>query len=110
MDWLIHPAPLLQLVAAALATWRLAVLLVFEAGPWALVRRLRSRLGIEHDDFGVPAGVPETWPGSVFGCPWCMAAWTTPLVYGILWAAPYVVVGLATWAAATLLEAYRPGR
>ena len=110
MTWLIDPAPPLQIAAVVLAVWRISVFLVYEAGPWRIIHRLREHLGIEHDDAGQPAGIPETMPGSLFGCVWCMALWTTPVVYGILWVAPYVVVGLGTWAASSLLEAWRERR
>ena len=108
MTWLMDPAPLLQVVAVVLATWATAVTLIYKGGPGGILLRLRTWFGVQHDDDGVPAGIPETWPGSVFGCAWCMAFWTTPVVYGILWVSPYIVVGIATWGAAMLLESFRP--
>ena len=108
MTWLMDPDPLLQVVAVALATWATAVTLIYKGGPGNVILLLRKRLGVVHDEDGAPAGIPDTWPGSVFGCVWCMSLWTTPVLYGILWAAPYVVVGIATWGAAMLLESFRP--
>ncbi len=107
MTWLIHPEPLLQVIGVVLGAWRLSVLLVFEGGPAGLIRRLRELMGVEHNDDGEPIGIPETFPGSLFGCTWCMTAWTTAALYAILWVAPYVVVGIGTWGAACLLETYR---
>ena len=110
MTLLLDPPIWLQLPLVALAAWRLAVLLVLEGGPGGIFRRLRSLVGIEHDDGGAPTSWPEHLPGSLFTCVWCLSFWTTLLLYGILLVAPYVVVVLGTWGAATYLEAYRNGR
>jgi hypothetical protein len=101
----------LELAAAGVASWRLAALLVYEGGPWRLILRLRGRLGIEHDDEDLPLHGPA-WPDGprVFKCVWCMSFWTTLAVCLILWVAPYIVMALAVWGIATLLEAFRDRR
>ncbi len=98
---------LLELAAMALASWRVAALLVHEAGPFGIVLRLRERLGITHDDSGRASSWPEDGVARLFTCVWCMSFWTTLSVYGILWVEPDVVMVLAVWGAATLLEALR---
>ena len=110
MTLLFDPPVWIQLPMVVLAAWRVAVLLVLEAGPWDVFLRLRTLMGIGHDDSGAPSAWPEDPPGSLFVCVWCLSFWTTLVLYGILWVAPYVVVVLGTWGAATYLEAYRNGR
>jgi len=107
---LLDPPVWLQLPLIVVAAWRVAVLLVLEGGPFAVFRRLRNLMGFEHDEAGQPVSWPDDLPGSLFACVWCLSFWTTLALYGILWVAPYVVVVLGTWGAATYLEAYRNGR
>lgn len=55
------PSPLLLFIYA-LATWRLAVMLVDEDGPFDVfdhVRRIANRIGL----------------GQLFSCIWCMSVW-----------------------------------
>lgn len=57
---------------AALATWRLSHLFMYEAGPWGSVQKLRAYFGVRHD----PDGTPVAWPdGSVFECFLCFSVW-----------------------------------
>lgn len=59
----------------ALATWRVASLLVHEGGPGSMFRGLRELVGITHDDQGNHLIVPETFLGGVFSCVWCASVW-----------------------------------
>lgn len=108
MDWVLNPPIYLQVGAGALVAWRLAVLFAYEAGPFRLILKFRERLGYDHDDDGHVVSYRDDFPVSLLSCVWCLSFWTTLVVYGILWAAPYFVVVLGTWAAATYLEAIRP--
>ena len=110
MTLLLDPPVWIQLPMVVLAAWRVAVLLIWEGGPGGIFRWVRTRMGIQHDEGGAPTTWPDGFPASLFTCVWCLSFWTTLLLYGILWAAPYVVVVLGTWGAATYLEAYRNGR
>ncbi|KKL69780.1 hypothetical protein LCGC14_2111500 [marine sediment metagenome] len=101
---------LLELGAAALATWRLAVLTVYDTGPFRLFVRLRERLGFVYNDDGDVVSWPDNWLVSLITCVWCMSFWTTLAVCGILWVEPYIVMVLAVWGAATLMEALRNRR
>jgi len=105
-----RPDNLLEFMVLSLAAWRLAALLVYEAGPWDIFRRLRERIGIQHDDSGQPASWPDGGLGRLFACVWCVSFWTTLVVCVILWVESYVVMVLAVWGAATLLEAFRDRR
>ncbi len=100
---LFDPPLVLQFFFGFLAAWRLAFALIFDAGPLGVFTKVRERVGIRHDDDSWPDG----FPASLFRCVLCMTFWTTPLVYAILWAAPPLVVLIATWAAASLVEALR---
>jgi hypothetical protein len=93
-----------DLVVAALAAWRIAVFLVVERGPFGLVTRLRALAGVEHDEDGDATVWPTRLPGALFGCVWCMTAWTAGAMYGILAIRPEVVVGLAIWGLASAID------
>jgi hypothetical protein len=62
---------LVDLVIGGLATWRLSHLLLYEAGPFAVFRRLRERLGVEYDEFGHV--VSFRW--EITTCIWCLSVW-----------------------------------
>ncbi len=107
---LFDPPLVLQFFFGFLAAWRLAFALIFDAGPFGVFIKVRERVGIQHDDDGRPQSSPEGFPASLFRCVLCMTFWTTPVVYAILWAVPPLVVLIATWAAASLVESFRVGR
>lgn len=89
-------ALLAQALLIGLAAWRLAALLVYERGPYAIFLRFRERLGYQHNE----DGEPEVWPGGwreVFSCVWCLSIWTAPLMWG-LWELEELIV--VVWAAA----------
>jgi hypothetical protein len=62
----------------ALATWRIANMLVAEDGPSHLIFRLRHRLGVRcldrecRDRYADP---PDGFLPSLFLCVWCMGVW-----------------------------------
>lgn len=75
-----------ELVILALAAWRLAHLLVHEAGPYAGFARLRYALGVRavvtKDAHGQPQASRAAltpW-AELFTCVWCMAVWTAALL------------------------------
>lgn len=82
---------LLDLLILALATWRLAYLLVRETGPFGLFTRLRAR----------------TTLGGVLNCTYCMSIWTAALM-AALWLTPLqpIVWALAVSGAALMLASY----
>jgi hypothetical protein len=91
-------ALLAQALLIGLAAWRLASLLVNERGPYNMFVGFRERLGYEHDE----SGKPSAWPGGwreVFSCVWCLAIWTSLLMWG-LWELEELIV--VVWAAAAM--------
>ena len=95
---------ILDMAAIGLATWRLASLLVNEAGPGGVFLRLREWLGIEHD----ATGRPNIWAGdglpALFSCVWCMSVWMAGLAYLIWWLSPILAYILAVSAVAILAQ------
>lgn len=91
--------PLARIIVAGLGGWRLASLLVAEAGPWDVFARFRSRIGVP--EFGeVKSGF---LPG-LFSCVWCMSIWTTALCWG-LWELHWGIPGaLAAMGVAVTVE------
>lgn len=87
---------LLAVAIRALATWRLAHLLMYEAGPWNIIIQLREYFGVRHDPDGTPVGYPD---GSVFECFLCFSVWTG-LVSSLLpasWLRPLALSAFAIW-------------
>lgn len=95
---------MLDMGALGLASWRLASLLVQEAGPYGVTEWFRERLGIRHED-----GIPSSWPGAglaaLFSCVWCMSVWTAGLLYLVWRFTPIPVYILAASALAVGLQA-----
>jgi len=59
-------------VMLAAATWRLTHLLMYEAGPFKLIVRLREMTGVKHED-DQPIAHPD---GNIFECFLCLSIWT----------------------------------
>ena len=104
-------AELAAILILALAAWRLAVMLVEEAGPWAVFARLRRRVGLlplPVNHHGVAIGRVATTPlAELFACVWCMSLWTAAGLAVLLWLAPAlrpVAVVLALSALAILMQ------
>lgn len=103
-----RPEPL-DLLLAALAVWRLGLLLTRERGPFDVFLCLRTRAGIEHDEEGRPLRWSENrfWP-SLLSCLWCCSVWcgvgcTLLLLVAPFWAV-WIFTPLALSAAALLFE------
>jgi hypothetical protein len=92
----------LDLILSALAGWRLASMLVNEAGPFGWFASLRFRVGLRpitaKDASGklVTQRVALNTVAELFSCVWCMAVWTTALV-SIPWWPVEVVRFLLAW-------------
>ena len=102
-DFLITPKAV-EFAIMSVATWRLAFLLVYEGGPFGIVRRLRQWLGIDHDPKGQPLPYLGGGFGGLFACIWCMSFWQAIMVLAVWVYAPYVVVGLSLWGMASLID------
>jgi hypothetical protein len=86
-----------ELVLVALITWRVAVLLVMDDGPFFVIRKVRAALWRD--------GLPTPLFGEVLQCVGCTSFYTAPVAYGIVeWAPEVVVLSLAAWSAATLAQ------
>ena len=72
----------MDLVVLILAAWRLTSLLSSEAGPFAILDRLRHAAGVRYDSDGIPFGLNELARGLV--CPWCLSVWVG-VGFGLVW-------------------------
>lgn len=71
-----------SLIIIALATYRLAYMLVYEKGPRQMFVRFRERIGIiNYDDELV---IPDTFLGGLFTCTHCLSLWLSALLF-LLW-------------------------
>lgn len=58
-----------------LATWRIASLLVREAGPFDIFIHIRELTGVKHDEDGNIFMLPDNFFAGVLSCVWCCSIW-----------------------------------
>lgn len=66
-----------HLIVYSIAIWRISNLLVNEAGPLNIFRRLREWAGIRHDDSGAAFMIPDNFMAQLFSCIWCFSVWVS---------------------------------
>ena len=66
---------IISLLIYILATWRIASLLVNEAGPADIFLHIREWAGIEHDDSGEMTIIPDGFFSGILSCVWCSSMW-----------------------------------
>lgn len=91
----------LALVALVLATWRFALLLMLDAGPFGVLLRLRTLTGVIHAEDGTPVGFPD---GSPLDCVGCMTVLCAPVMMGLWLVFPAAVVWLAVAGGALMVQ------
>ena len=98
---------IVDLLAIILATYRLSILLVDEAGPFGICQKMRELMGITHHDDGSIACIPDNVLGQLFGCLWCMSIWVAGLSYLIWWIEPIPIWILAASGGVILIDNVR---
>jgi hypothetical protein len=73
-----------EFIIIVLASWRIVTFIQREEGPFKIIFRIRSRLGIVHDDDHIPIGWPDNLIGDLFKCFWCLSFWIS-LILWIVW-------------------------
>lgn len=94
---------LIDIILLSFGTWRVSQALVFETGPFNLFRAVRELLGFEYAEDGFVVVIPETFPGSVFSCVWCMSFWIAFPALTIFYVSPIVVTFLGLWGLASAI-------
>lgn len=61
------------LLILSLAVWRLTSLLVREDGPWNVLARFRTAIGVHYDEYSKPYGTNML--ASALTCTWCASVW-----------------------------------
>lgn len=89
---------MLEMIAIGLAGWRIASLLVQEAGPWHVFEWLRHRVGIRE------VGEPEGFFPELLSCVWCMSIWTCLGAWGAWQFAPQAVILAAAMSVAVVTQ------
>lgn len=96
------------------ATWRIASLLVNEAGFGGLFQHLREFAGIEHDEQGNKTIIPDGFLPGLLSCVWCASVWIgagwTALDWILPGVAPKLAMPFAFSAVAVLIELWVKGR
>lgn len=80
------------------AGWRVAYLLVYEDGPFDLVARLRRLAGVPLQ------GEARGFLPGLFSCVFCMSLWTVAGLTAVYALEPWIVVPVAAWGLALLLQ------
>lgn len=97
-----------EFIILALATWRLALLLVEEEGPRDIIGKLRVKLGVRYDNYSVAFGTNVVAEALV--CVWCMSIWVGLAVSVLYFTVPtatlYAAFPLALSAAAVLCHEF----
>lgn len=100
---------LLELVIAALATWRVAHLFAKERGPWAILWRFRRWVG-PRDGVAEDAQRLRAETDQLLDCMFCATLWIALPMLMLVHVAPALVGILAISAGAMLAEAIIGGR
>jgi hypothetical protein len=86
---------LTTLLLFSFAAWRIASLLVREAGPFHVFIWIRERAGIQHEEDGTPYLFPDTFLAGVLSCVLCLSMWVA-LGWFLFWlAAPGLAIKIA---------------
>jgi len=83
-----------DLFVYGLATWRVTHMLLYESGPWGILIRLRSGVGVTHNEDGEPETHVHTWTY----CLWCLSVW----VAIVLVCAPSIIAVVAALSAVAI--------
>lgn len=77
---------MMALLETGLAAWRLAHMLVYEDGPYALLARLRKAVGLRavvrrgaQGEIVTEKAALTPW-AELFACVWCMSVWTAAVL------------------------------
>ena len=81
----------MELILIALATWRVSSLLVSEEGPFLILVKFRSFMGVYYDEYSEPQG--KNVIARALLCVWCISFWVA-LGFAVLY-----YYGLAFWVA-----------
>lgn len=65
---------------AALATWRLTHMLMFERGPFSVFTRMRESVGIEHTEQGFPSVYDDNEVAQALSCFLCTSVWVAMII------------------------------
>lgn len=85
---------IIELIVYGLATWRTASLFVNEAGPGNVFLHIRELAGIEHDDTGKVAIIPDGFFAGLLSCVWCASLWAGGFWVVLDWIFPEVAIRL----------------
>jgi hypothetical protein len=86
---------LITFLVLGLATWRIASLLVNEAGPFHVFTKIRKLVGIQHDSDEKILMVPDRFLAGVLSCVWCCSMYV-----GFFWLIAWLAFPLpAFWVA-----------
>lgn len=89
-------------LVVGLAAWRIASLLVFEAGPFHVFARLRDWARLPNP--GLPPREPRALIGGILSCVWCASVWLAAILWVVWSIEPRAILWLAAAALAPLIE------
>lgn len=100
-----------EFIIMGLATWRMTSLMVSEDGPWDMLARMRSWVGVCYDDHSEACG--RNVIAQALTCEWCFSVWVASIflagyifAHSIMMIAAYI---LALSAASIAIGAWTDG-
>lgn len=76
----------------ALAIWRITSLITYERGPGHVFERIRTLANIRHNEKGHPEVWPDTFPGELLSCVWCLSPYVALALFVLYYSFGSVVV------------------
>lgn len=73
----------LSIITGAIATWRIAHMLLLENGPWRVFRRAREALGVVYWDGTDDNTAVQDYKYEITVCIWCLSMWVGGIVAAI---------------------------
>lgn len=99
---------MLTAITAVFATWRLTSLLVQEAGPFDIFKKLREAVGLEHDDSGNVIDSSGGLLATLLICSFCTSLWVAVGVFALILVFPgtavYILAPFALSAGAIVID------
>jgi hypothetical protein len=93
-----------EFIIIILSVWRIVTFIQDESGPWDVMLKIRSKLGIVHDDDKCPTGWPDGLIGGLFKCFWCLSFWVGIIVLLIWLILPWFILIFAISTGAILIN------
>lgn len=98
--------PVVELIILIMASWRLSHFLVEEEGPWQIMLKIRTLMGVTYDQYSQKQGTNAI--SDMLSCVWCTSYWVSWMWFLVYWSVRpvglFIAVPFALSAGAILVE------